>query len=177
MLTKSSSSLCRPFSSVVRRPSSLNCLHFHLLLENTWLDFNQTWQESFVGGRGFKVVQIVCVAPMGARRRAQRAKNHAEFQDIFSSRSRRRIVKLCSGVDTLFGEEQKLFMAVLFPRLPQWAPVEVTGWGGGPSVKSYCFIFFLKTQWSDFNQTWQESILRGRGFKVCPYGTCGSYGG
>ena len=24
-------------------------LHFHLLLENTWLDFNQTWQESSLG--------------------------------------------------------------------------------------------------------------------------------
>ena len=24
------------------RPSSVNFLHFHLLLENAWLDFNQT---------------------------------------------------------------------------------------------------------------------------------------
>ena len=49
-------SYCRPFSSVVRRascvvrrPSSVNFLHFHLLLENAWLDFNQTWQESSLG--------------------------------------------------------------------------------------------------------------------------------
>ena len=46
-------SYCRPFlcvvrraSCVVRRLSSVNFLHFHLLLENAWLDFNQTWQES-----------------------------------------------------------------------------------------------------------------------------------
>ena len=31
------------------RPSSVNCLHFHLLLENTWLDINQTWQGSSLG--------------------------------------------------------------------------------------------------------------------------------
>ena len=36
-------------SSVVRSPSSVNFLHFHLLLENAWLDFNQTWQESSLG--------------------------------------------------------------------------------------------------------------------------------
>ena len=54
-------SYCRPFSSVVRRPScvvrrasvrrpsSVNFLNFHLLLENAWLDFNQTWQESSLG--------------------------------------------------------------------------------------------------------------------------------
>ena len=63
---KAQVSYCRPFSSVVRRPSSVICLHFHLLLENAWLDFNQTWQESSLGV-GFNVVQIVCVAPMGAQ--------------------------------------------------------------------------------------------------------------
>ena len=44
-------SYCRPFSSVVRRASSVvrKLLHFHLLLENAWLDFNQTWQESSLG--------------------------------------------------------------------------------------------------------------------------------
>ena len=42
-------SYCRPFSYVVRRASSVNFLHFHLLLENAWLDFNQTWQESSLG--------------------------------------------------------------------------------------------------------------------------------
>ena len=41
---KAQVSYCRPFSSVVR-----NFLHFHLLLENSWLDFNQTWQESSLG--------------------------------------------------------------------------------------------------------------------------------
>ena len=41
-------SYCRP-SCVVRRASSVNFLHFHLLLENAWLDFNQTWQESSLG--------------------------------------------------------------------------------------------------------------------------------
>ena len=43
------SSVVRRASSVVRRPSSVNFLHFHLLLENAWLDFNQTWQESSLG--------------------------------------------------------------------------------------------------------------------------------
>ena len=43
------SCVVRRASSVVRRPSSVNFLHFHLLLENAWLDFNQTWQESSLG--------------------------------------------------------------------------------------------------------------------------------
>ena len=42
-------SYCHPFSSVVHRALSVNFLHFHLLLENAWLDFNQTWQESSLG--------------------------------------------------------------------------------------------------------------------------------
>ena len=42
-------SYCRPFLSVAHRPSSINFLHFHLLLENAWLDFNQTWQELSLG--------------------------------------------------------------------------------------------------------------------------------
>ena len=48
---KAQVSYCRPFSCVVvvRRPSSVNFLHFHLLLENAWLDFNQTWQKSSLG--------------------------------------------------------------------------------------------------------------------------------
>ena len=36
-------------SVFVRRASSVNFLHFHLLLENAWLDINQTWQESSLG--------------------------------------------------------------------------------------------------------------------------------
>ena len=44
---KAQVSYCRPFSSV--GASSVNFLHFHLLLENAWLDFNQTWQESSLG--------------------------------------------------------------------------------------------------------------------------------
>ena len=35
-------------SVFVRRPSFVNFVHFHLL-EDTWLDFNQTWQESSLG--------------------------------------------------------------------------------------------------------------------------------
>ena len=35
-------------SVFVRRASSVNFLHFHLL-ENALLDFNQTWQKSSLG--------------------------------------------------------------------------------------------------------------------------------
>ena len=38
-------------SSVVRRASCVNFLHFHLLLQNRWADFNQTWWGSSFGGR------------------------------------------------------------------------------------------------------------------------------
>ena len=40
---KAQVSYCRPFSCVVRK-----LFTFHLL-ENAWLDFNQTWQESSLG--------------------------------------------------------------------------------------------------------------------------------
>ena len=56
---KSKEPLCNVFSSPeskaqdellpsvpMRRASSVNFLHFHLL-ENTWSDFSQTWQESW----------------------------------------------------------------------------------------------------------------------------------
>ena len=46
---KAQVSYCRPFSSIVRRASSVHFLHFHLLLENAWVDFSQTWQESSLG--------------------------------------------------------------------------------------------------------------------------------
>ena len=48
-VVRRASCVVRRASSVVRRPSSVNFLHFHLLLENAWLDFNQTWQESSLG--------------------------------------------------------------------------------------------------------------------------------
>ena len=64
-------SYCHPFSSVVRRPS-VNFLHFHLLLENAWLDFNQTWQESSLG--------VVCVAPMGAQGEGPKGPKPCKFQ-------------------------------------------------------------------------------------------------
>ena len=79
------------------RPSSVNFLHFHLLLlENAWLDFNQTWQKSSLGGRGFKVVQIVCVGPDGGPGGGPQRAKTMQISNIFFSRSRRRMVKLCS---------------------------------------------------------------------------------
>ena len=54
---------------------------FHLLLENAWLDFNPSWQESSLGVGDFKVVQIVCVAPMGAQGEVPKVGQiHAQFQ-------------------------------------------------------------------------------------------------
>ena len=47
------------------RPSCVNCLYFHLLLDNAWLDFNQTWQESSLGIGDSKLIQIVMYGPHG----------------------------------------------------------------------------------------------------------------
>ena len=57
-------------SSIVRRPSSVNFLHFHLLLENAWLDFNQTWQESSLGVGDSKLFKSYVWPPWGPRGRA-----------------------------------------------------------------------------------------------------------
>ena len=75
-------SYCRPFSSVVRRPSSVNFLHFHLLLENAWLDFNQTWQESSLGVGDSKLFKSYVWPPWGPRGRAPKGQNHANFKHL-----------------------------------------------------------------------------------------------
>ena len=36
----------------------INCSHFHLLLQNHWANFNQTWHQCIFGWRGFKFVQL-----------------------------------------------------------------------------------------------------------------------
>ena len=78
------SSYCRPFSSVVvvRRASSVNFLHFHLLLENALLDFNQTWQESSLGVGDSKLFKSYVWPPWGPRGRAPKGQNHANFKHL-----------------------------------------------------------------------------------------------
>ena len=79
---KAQVSYCRPFSSVVRRASSVNFLHFHLLLENAWLDFNQTWQESSLGVGDSKLFKSYVWPPWGPRGRAPKGQNHANFKHL-----------------------------------------------------------------------------------------------
>jgi hypothetical protein len=35
---------------------------FDNLLQNHWANFNQTWNKSFLGGRGFKFLQMKGIA-------------------------------------------------------------------------------------------------------------------
>ena len=79
----------------------------------------------------------------------QRAKT-MHISNIFFSRSRRRIVKLCSV--QIPCQMKNKSCSWQFPGWPPMGPC-------GPFVKSKCFIFFLKMQWLDFNQKWQESSL------------------
>ena len=70
-------------SVTVRRASSVICLHFHLLLENTLSDFNQTWQESFF--RGIQTcTNGTCGSHGGPRGGPPRAKSVFEFQASYS---------------------------------------------------------------------------------------------
>ena len=63
-------------------PSSVNFLHFHLLLKNVWLDFNQTWQESSFGVGDSKLFKW-CVWPVwGPRERASKGQNCANFKHL-----------------------------------------------------------------------------------------------
>ena len=78
---KAQVSYCRPFSSVVRRPSSVNFLHFHLLT-NAWLHFNQTWQESSLGVGDSKLFKSYVWPPWGPRGRAPKGQNHANFKHL-----------------------------------------------------------------------------------------------
>ena len=85
-------------------------------------------------------------------------KRMQNFKHLLLQIAHRRIVKLCQCVDTLLDEEQKLFMAV--PRVAPMGPC-------GPFVNNVTVcIFFWKSALLDFNKKWQESSLRGRGFKV-----------
>ena len=130
---KAQVSYCRPFSCVVRRASSVNFLHFHLLLENAWLDFNQ---KIILRGRGFKVVQIVCVAPMGAQGEGPKGSKPCKFQTSSSPdpEGEWSSYVVCRyhvrwRIKVVHGSSQG------GPNRPLW----------GPFVKSNCFIFFLKT--------------------------------
>ena len=76
------SCVVRRASCVVRRPSSVNFLHFHLLLENAWLDFNQTWQESSLGVGDSKLFKSYVWPPWGPRGRAPKGQNHANFKHL-----------------------------------------------------------------------------------------------
>ena len=69
-------------SSVVRRASSVNFLHFHLLLENAWVDFNQTWQESSLGVGDSNLFKSYVWPPWGPRGRAPKGQNHANFKHL-----------------------------------------------------------------------------------------------
>ena len=76
---KAQVSYCRPFSSVVRRASSVKFLHFHLLLENAWLDFNQTWQESSLGVGDSKLFKSY-VWPHGGQGEGPKGPKPCKFQ-------------------------------------------------------------------------------------------------
>ena len=58
--------MCGPMGAQGDGPKGQNCANFkHLLLqthfhlfENTWLDFNQTWQEPSLGAGGSKLFDV-----------------------------------------------------------------------------------------------------------------------
>ena len=76
------SSVVRRASCVVRRASCVNFLHFHLLLENAWLDFNQTWQESSLGVGDSTLFKSYVWPPWGPRGRAPKGQSHANFKHL-----------------------------------------------------------------------------------------------
>ena len=94
--------------------------------------FNQTWRI-ILRGRGFKVVQFVCVAHVGPGGGPQRA-NILSFQTSSSPdpEGEWSSYVVCRY---LIRWRIKVFMAV-----PRVAPIGPCG----PFVKSNCFIFFLK---------------------------------
>ena len=64
------------------------------------------------------------------------------------------------------------------PRVAQWAPVGVAGWGGGPKlyVKNNCFIYFLKTHDRILTKLGRNHPY-GLGIHSCSYSTYGLNGG
>ena len=75
-------SYCRPFSSVVRFPSCIVCKLFTFSSSSWKLKVGFYW--NLVGiilrGRGFKVVQMVPVAPMGALGEGPQGPKPCQFQ-------------------------------------------------------------------------------------------------
>ena len=69
-------------SLLVRRPSCVNFLHFHLLLQNRWADFNQTWWGSSFGGRDPKLFMGSMWPPGGPRGRAPKGKKGVNFKNL-----------------------------------------------------------------------------------------------
>ena len=73
---------CPVFRGVVHRASCINFLNFHLLLDNAWLDFNQTWQESSLGVGDSKLLKWYVWPPWGPGGGPQRAQNHTNFKHL-----------------------------------------------------------------------------------------------
>ena len=124
--------------------------------------------------RGFKVVQIVCVASMGGQGEGSKGPKSCKFQTS-SSPDPEDEQSSYVACRYLVQVKNKSF-SWQFPGWPQWAPVEGNSLGRGPYVKSNCFIFFLKTHgWiltkRGRNHPW------GPGIQSCSYGTCGFQGG
>ena len=71
-------SYCRPSPSIVRCLLSVNFLHFHLLEENAWSDFNETWQESSLGMGHSKLFKWYQWPPWGPGGGPQ-GPNHVKF--------------------------------------------------------------------------------------------------
>ena len=87
-------------SCVVRRPLTF-CIFIFFLRTHGWILPNLA--GTILRGRGFKVVQIVCVAPMGLRGRAPKGQNHANFKHLLLQIQKENSQVMC--VDTLLGEE------------------------------------------------------------------------
>ena len=60
-------------------------LHVHVLLENAWSDFKQTWQELSLGAGDSKSFIWYMWPPWGPRKRAPRGQNHVNFKVTSSS--------------------------------------------------------------------------------------------
>ena len=117
-------SVVRRPSSVVRRPSSvvrraLTFLHFHLLLQNRWADFIQTWWGSSLGGRDPKLFMRSMWPPWGPGGGPLKEKKGVNFKNLLLQIQKQGRQDMLYE-DTLIYEEYSLFMAR--PRMAPFAP-------------------------------------------------------
>jgi hypothetical protein len=133
-------------------PFVCKLLHFRLLLQNYWANFNQTWHKSSLGRGDSSFVKKKGDSPSPRRDNSKRLKTHWKFLKIFFSRTcRPNSIKLGTNYPWMKGNQ------VCSNKEPCLLQRGDNRKNGVVSFKN----LLLQSHWANFNQTWHKLSLGG----------------